>query len=313
MKRSTTFAAKLLLLTLAIAIADRSIGSLLRHYYYRSTHGDQSRLTYVMDSVTDPVLVLGASRALRQYDSRVIADSLQMACYNTGKDKQSVLYCLAVLKAALLRYHPKCVLLDLQAISFSTLQYSLDGLSDLLPYYHQHPEIRPIVDQRSPFEWLKTQSFLYCYNSLLLPIAFDNITHSKDTGIYNGYNPKHGGLRRPPFQPYTLQAISNPSDSSLVAAFREILDLTLENGGRIAVIVSPLYYALPGDPATFQLAKKICAERNVLFLDYTNEAGFIQNKDLFIDELHMNNIGSDLFTRKLCSDLVARGFRNQRE
>jgi len=313
MKKATTFTAKLLLITLAIVIADRSIGSLLRHYYYQNTHGELARVTYVLDSVTDPVLVLGASRALRQYASPIIADSLQMACYNAGKDKQSILYCLAVVKAALLRYHPKCILLDLQAVSFSTLHNSLDELSVLLPYYHQHPELRPIIDQRSPFEWLKTRSLLYCYNSLLLPIAFNHVSHSKDTGIYNGYAPMYGGLRHPPFPYYTVQQVSNPPDSPIVAAFREIINLTLENGGRIAVIVSPVYFPPPGNPTTIQLARKICGEQNVPFLDYTRDTAFVQNKDLFIDEVHMNDVGARRFTSKLCNDLIARGFRNQKE
>jgi hypothetical protein len=65
----------------------------------------------------------------------------------------------------------------------------LDELSILLPYYRNHPEIQSIVNKRSKWEWVKTYSSLYCYNSLALQIIFNNISNRRDANETNGYVP----------------------------------------------------------------------------------------------------------------------------
>jgi hypothetical protein len=307
MKKATAFTAKLLLLTLCVIIADRSIGALLRHFYYRSSSGEQGRLTYSLDSTTAPILVLGSSKALRHYASPIITDSLGLDCYNTGKDKQGLFYSLAVLQATLHRYHPRIILLDFNPIGLVPSQAALDELSILLPYYWQHPEIRPVIDKRSPYERIKTRSLLYCYNSLAVQIAFSNLSHRRDTGSIAGYTPVYPSMRNPPFSPYNTRLIKDPPDTTLVNALLQIITLTRENGCRLAVIVSPTYFPLPDSPSTMIRTKKICDSLQVPLLDYSASTAFPGNKPIFFDNQHLNDSGARIFTRLLCHDLITMG------
>ena len=309
MKKGIAFTCKLLILFAGLIIGDKTIGALLQHYYFRSKHGEEKRLTYVLDSVADPVLVLGSSKAFRQYASPIIADSLRLPCYNAGKDKQGIYYPLAILKAVLLRYHPRVVILDLNAQGFSRgHQDLLDGLSVLLPYYGPHPELRAIIDKRSYWERFKTWSTLYRYNSLVLQIAFNQLSHATDSGIVSGYSPKHQSLQHPPFNPYTEAGITATPDTGLVRAFEEIISLTIQAGGRPAVVVSPVYFPMAGGSTTTRLAAQLCKHYQVPFLNYMDSTAFLYRNDRFFDQQHLNDSGSAIFTRMLCKDLVAHGF-----
>jgi hypothetical protein len=307
MKKTSAFTLKFLLLTIGAIIADRSIGTLLQHFYYRSNGGEQGRLTYALDSATTPVLVLGNSKALRHYASPIITDSLRLACYNTGRDKQGLFYSLAVLQAALHRYHPRIILLDLNPVGLVSSQSGLDELSALLPYYWQHPEIRPTIDKRSRYERLKTQSLLYCYNSLAVQIAYNYLAHRHDTGSIAGYTPVYPSMRNPPFSPYNTRVINDPPDTSLVNAFLQLITLARENGCRLTVIVSPTFFPPPGTPSTMIRTKQLCDSLQVPLLDYSKSTAFLGNKTIFFDNQHLNDSGARTFTRLLCHDLITMG------
>jgi hypothetical protein len=313
MKKSTAFTFKLLILVIGLIIADKTIGALLRHFYFQSKHGEQKRLTYVLDSVNHPVLILGASKALRQYASPIIADSLHLPCYNTGKDKQGIYYNLAILKAVLARYHPQVVILDLHPLGLTHYEELLDDLSVLLPYYDSHIQLRPIIDKRSYWEPVKTWSTLYRYNSLALQIAANQLSHAGDSGIVDGYAPKHETMRRPPYSPYSPASLTAATDPGIVAAFEEIITSTIRAGGRPVVVVSPVYFPIHGGTTTTKLAAQLCERYHIPFLNYMDSTAFLYRNDLFFDEAHLDESGSAVFTQMLCKDLVAKGFRKREE
>lgn len=309
MKNGKIFFGKLLIAAGILVLADIGIGRLMHHFYFRITHGEQGRMTYVIDSTRAPLLVIGSSRAAHHYVSAILADSLHTGCYNAGKDWQGLFYNLAMIKMILHRYKPQTILLDLTPISFAASEASLDKLDVLLPYYHQHPEIQPVFDKKGPAQRILTLSSLYCYNSLILQIIFNNRSRQIDEGIVNGYIPKMDTLNHPPFQPYSDEELFGKPDTALVNAFREILTLTRLSNCRLAVVVSPVYFPLYHSTSTIQLAKKICDTRQIPFFDYTCSAIFNGKTGFFTDEQHLNNAGAERFTRILCSDLAAKGFR----
>jgi hypothetical protein len=308
MSKRKSFLLKSLIVAISIIMADAGIGMLMHHFYFRIHHGEQGRVTYVIDSTNDAILVLGSSRASHHYVSTIISDSLHLGCYNAGKDKQGLYYCLALLKMVLLRYNPQYVILDLTPVAFETQESGLDELSVLLPYYRQHSEIRKIVNRRSMWEWLKTYSSLYCYNSLPLQIAFNNLSNERDADAINGYIPLYTKMNSISNSSYILQQKADLTDSAIVMAFEEIINITKENGCKLAIIVSPIYFSLPRGTSSIMLAKKICDLQQVPFFDYTQSTNFIGNTPIFGDEQHLNNTGAELFSRKLCTDLIARGF-----
>lgn len=304
-----SFFRKALIVLLGLILADICLGQLLRHYYFRVRRGEQYRLTYTLDSTRADVLVMGSSRAVHQYIPTIISDSLHASCYNAGKDLQGIFYDLAVLKAITGRYHPRTIILDLTPIAFLPEEAALNELSVLLPYYRQHPELRPILNRRSRWEWLKTCSSLYCFNSLALPIIYNGMAAADDPGVINGYIPRYDSLKHTPSPPFTIPQLVEATDTGLAMAFRDIILVARQNHCTPIVVVSPVYYPLPIGSSTIRLAGELCTQWQVPFFDFTTSAGFHYRPDLFYDELHLNDRGAALFSRMLCSELIAKGFR----
>jgi len=303
MGKAKTFFLKLLIIGSIILILDQGLGKLMKHYYYKIDHAEQGRTTYAIDLTRDDILILGSSRASHHYVPAIISDSLGSSCYNAGKDKQGLFYCQAVLNAVFKRHIPKMVILDLSPNSFEKTEMELDELSILLPYYRNHPEIKPIVNKRSKWEWIKTYSSLYCYNSLALQILFNNISNQRDENETNGYVPlenKENILATPSdFYP-----IENNPEKKLIAVFKDLINTTKLNKCKFIVVVSPIYYSLANSTKDLELAKSICSQENISYFDYSQSVTFINNGPvLFSDKQHLNNTGAILFSQALCSDI----------
>ena len=313
MNKGRQFWIKCLIVATAIFLADRGIGSLLQHYYAKIHSGEQGRLTYVIDSVHTPILVLGTSRAAHHYVSDLIADSFHRSCYNAGKDKQGLFYQQAVLATILRRYHPSYILLDLSPIAFAPSEADPDELSVLLPYYTRYPEIRAALRKKSPWEPVKTLSTLYRYNSLCLQVAFDILSRREDTSIHNGYIPNDQSLTPPWSTPYTTDQTTATPDSALVNSFQAIIRLARQQDCRLAVVVSPLFFRPDSSTSSIRLAAEVCRRNNIPFLDYTRQSSFNQHPGLFSDEQHLDHTGALLFSSLLCKDLQKTGFLTKYE
>ena len=303
MGKGKKFLLKLLIVLTGMAIADVAVGGLMGHFYFRIRHGEQARTTYAVDSANPEILILGSSRASHHYIPAIIEDSLGMSCYNAGKDKQGVFYSLAILKAVCARHRPQGVILDITPFSFETKESALDQLSILLPYYRQHPEIRAIVDKRSGWEWLKTKSLLYCYNSLPLQILFNNISAEREAGAENGYVPLYNKWNPNSYVKESREQENSPADSTIVKAFEEIILIAKKLQIPLVVTVSPIYSAAGIHTQTMRLAKEICAGKGVYFFDFSQFKTLIVNANLFSDRQHLNNSGAVLFSGLLCNDL----------
>ncbi len=294
---------KLLIVAGCLLLADKGLGLIWQHYYFKIRYREQGRTNYAVDSCRAETVILGSSRAEHHYVTAVISEELTTSCYNAGKDKQRLRYALAMLEMMYRRYTPKQVILDLNPTAFETTENGLDELSVLLPYYRSHPEIRPIVNERNRFEWIKTGSDLYCYNSLPLKILFNNISGEKNAGEMNGYVPLLIRKEFIPDSPDSLLSVL-PADSGLVECFKQIVRLTRDRGTRLIVVVSPIYYRLAKNLSTMVIARKICAEEKIIFLDYSQSPPFLNHgPQMYLDLGHLNDSSAILFSRMLAMDL----------
>ncbi|HEV3223225.1 MAG TPA: hypothetical protein VGZ90_10115 [Puia sp.] len=302
MKRISFFRKIFIIMTFLILI-DRGLGTILQHYYLKIRHGEQGRTNYVIDSCNSETIILGSSRAAHHYVSPVISEILHTTCYNAGKDKQRLRYCLAMLNILYQRYSPKQILLDLNPTAFEVNENGLDELSVLLPYYGLHPEIRSIVNERNRFECIKTYSDLYRLNSLPLKILFNNISKERDANESSGYVPLVIHKELIPDTPDKLPG-SLPIDSSIVNCFKDIVRLVKDHGSRLFVIVSPIYYQLPENLKTIEIAKSICRNEKIIFLDYSQSRLFLDHgPEMFLDMGHLNDSSAIVFSTILSRDL----------
>lgn len=286
-----------------LILIDKGLGAILQHYYFKIHHGEQGRTTYIIDSCISETIILGSSRAAHHYSSPVISEILHTTTYNAGKDKQRLRYSQALLNMIYRRYSPKVIILDLNPTAFEKNENGLDELSILLPYYSSHPEIRSIVNERNRFEWIKTYSDLYRFNSLPLKILFNNLFSERDANESAGYVPLVIHKELIPKTSDSLPA-SQPIDRSIVDCFKKIIALVKDHGSRLIVVVSPIYYKLPINLKTLELAKSICANEQISFLDYSQSRQFLDHgPEMFLDMGHLNDSSAIIFSTLLSGDL----------
>ena len=286
-----------------LIILDKGLGAILQHYYFKIRHGEQGRTTYIIDSCNSETIILGSSRAAHHYVSPVFSEILHSTTYNAGKDKQRLRYSLALLYMIYRRYSPKQIILDLNPTAFEKNENGLDELSILLPYYSSHPEIRSILNERNRFECIKTYSDLYRFNSLPLKILFNNLSSERDANESDGYVPLVIHKELIPQIPDSLPA-SQPVDSSIVNCFKKIIAIVKDHGSRLIVVVSPIYYKLPGNLKTLEMAKTICANEQISFLDYSQSQQFLAHgPEMFLDMGHLNDSSAIIFSTLLSEDM----------
>ncbi|WP_405410904.1 hypothetical protein [Maribacter sp. Asnod1-A12] len=284
---------------------DFTLGHGVTYFYYNQSAGPQYMTTYAMDKSKEELLIFGSSRAKHHYNTKVLEDELELSIFNTGSDGNFIFYQTALLKAILNRHTPKFIIYDFYG-SFGYEQNDYDRLSALLPYYNNHPEIREIVNMRSPFELIKNISHIYPYNSTPGKIVMGNITSkSSKTAHHNnkGYEPvnkKFHNLAEIPYrEPYDF-------DENKVKVFREFLQLCKNRNIPVLVTISPVSYNYPND-FSFEMCKDICEQEGISVYDFSNKTAFPKDLSLFADEIHLNEQGSTVFS-KLIVELVKTKF-----
>jgi hypothetical protein len=292
-----SFFIKLSIFVVTVAAADVIIGGVLKKAYFNQHQGYDFLTTNAIKNTTAPVLIFGSSRAVNIFNPALIEEELKLPCYNAGRVGQSVFYHYGVLKSVLKRYTPKKIILSFDAGNFEKDQEDYDRISTLLPYYKTVPEIESIVGLRGPFEELKTISYIYPYNSMLLPIVSGNMKKKNKYHNIKGYIPINKTISGPlPAIDFTK---AKNLDAKKINIFRAFIIECNRANIELHVVCPP--YLLEGfaNDLSIQTAKKIASDYNVNFIDFSNDSFFTQQPFLFADFRHLNEKGSEIFTRQI--------------
>jgi hypothetical protein len=295
------FLFKGLALLLMVFIADRCIGTLLNHYYFRQTSGALYRTTVAMEQTGAKVLVLGSSRANHHYYPVFFEERLKQSFYNTGRDATSIFYDQIITKAVLKRYRPKLMVLDLNREAFMENDADYDKLSEFLPYYNTHPEIRGIINLKRPLERVKLLSKIYPFNSYLITIAVGNTEFNKKRkGDTKGYVPISKKWTQP-LQSETAKTYK--IDQNKVNTYKDIIASCKAAGVRLVIVSSPYFIRFKSEDNSLALAKLLAKKESIAFYDFSQDAYFLNRSSLFTDTYHLNNDGAMIFTNKLLDSL----------
>lgn len=292
---------KLLIFILIISILDVAIGNLLRYYYFKQTNGFLSRTTQAIEKTTASVLIFGSSKANHQYHPEIFEKRLNLSYYNAGRDGSSIFYHYAVLKSVLQRYSPKMIILDISR-DFEKNQESYDRISMLLPYYKSHPEMRTIIEMKSPYEKFKLISNIYPYNSLLFSILAGNSDLNNERyNFIKGYGPltrvwknKIQTLKKPPT--YEL-------DSNKIHIYDLFISDCLKAGTKLYIVSSPDFIKLNFIEKSNIVADEIARKYNLRFINYSNDSLFLNNAKYFADISHLNDDGAKIFSNLIIDDI----------
>lgn len=292
----------IIIVVVVVLVLDFAIGSTLRYFYFKQDSGFLSRTTFAIENTTADVIIFGASTANHHYYPEVFKEKLKMSYYNSGRDGNSILYHYAVLKSILKRFSPKIVILDLGRGEFNETKVSYDRLSSLLPYYKKHPEIRSIIELKSPFEKIKLISKIYPFNSMLLSIAIGNTEYNKKRwNELNGYIPVSKVWNAPV---KTDSALVNYSlDSIKIKIYKRFLEDCINSNVKLFVVCSPCYIKFLKEDSTIVIGQEMAQKKNINFFVYSNYPLFLNNPSYFGDPLHLNNDGAQVFSTIIADEI----------
>ncbi len=283
---------------------DFLIGRLFNKFYLKQTSGWEYRTKYSIEDTKADILIFGASRAQQQYNPLYFEERLQQTCYNVGRDGEPIFYYYAVLKGILSRHLPKMIILDIENGVFKESASSYDRISILLPFYKTHPEMRSIIELRSPFEKFKLQSGIYPYNSMLLKILKGNIkSGGKEKEDIKGYLPLLRSLNEPTrtvdlSKPYKL-------DSNKLNCYKAFINDCNKANIKLYLINSPYYFNSIGKDISMEIAKDIANKNSLDFIDFSKDEFFLKSPHLFDDTVHVNLAGSKIFSNRVIDSIIS--------
>jgi hypothetical protein len=291
-----------LLFIALLAAADFIVGKTLKYFYERQSSGWEYSTRYSAEQTKADVLIFGASRAQQQYNPTYFEDTLHLTCYNAGRDGTPFFYHYAMLQAVLKRYTPKIIVLDCEYAALKNAASSYERLSVLLPLYKDHPEMQNTINLRSRYEKYKFLSSIYPYNSMLFKIAVANLQSNKqEQEDIKGYVPLRSSINEPikTFDyrmPYEL-------DSIKIKMLNSFIDECSKRNIRLYFVCSPYYMKTIGTDYSLAVTKKIAAEKNVPFFDYSKDTMYFSSPQFFDDTVHLNINGSKIFSSAIAAKI----------
>lgn len=304
------FFLKLFILIIIIAFLDFTIGSTLRYYYFKQTSGLQYRTTYAIEKTTADILIFGSSRANHHYQPEMFEKRLNLSYYNVGRDGNYIFYHYAVLKAILKRYSPRVIILDLISGEFRSDHDSYDRLQSLLPYYRKHPEMRSVIELKSPYEKIKLLSNIYPFNSSIFTIAAGNSKfNQKRFEETEGYIPLRKNWNEPIRTAESTWTIYN-IDSTKVRIYDAFINDCINANIKLYIVCSPYFVKSLTPDYSLIKAKEIANKHNVPFFDFSGDSTFFANSALFADESHLNDEGAKKFSNLLVDKILMMGKLN---
>ena len=308
------------ILLITVIALDQLAGWILHRLYFSMKSGVQYETTFAMTKSTADVVVTGSSKARRNYNTPLIADSLHLTCYNAGHDGQSLLFSYAVVKMMLAHYTPKMIVVEMfpEELYYKDVHY--DRLNELLPYYADYPEVREVALMRGerdeegssfekkmiPFntEKIKLLSQSYRYNSQWVDLIRGK---GKKHKVESGYLPLNivltDALREKFIAEFEMQKARERDrhiDANKLKSLEGIAKLCAEKNVKLVLVMSPVLKRYDDD-AVYDVVKKIALSHQLSFLDYTGDARFADSK--YFADNHMNGTGATYFSQVLSQEL----------
>lgn len=306
------FLVKLFMFLFILFLLDFAIGSILKSLYFTQDSGLLYRTTYALDSTKADILIFGASKANHHYYPDAFEKKLNMSCYNAGRDGYDIFYHYAILQGVLKRYSPKIVILDFARVEFFRNQDSYDRLSSLLPYYNEHPEMRSIIQLKSPYEKYKLLSKIYPYNSLIFTIAMGNTRFNKsrrNNNDDNGYVPltkiwKERIITDTSFKKYEL-------DSNKIKLFKSFVMDCINSNVKLYIFISPYFKNFKFEDPSVLIAEEFTKKYNIPFYDFSNDSLFLNHAGLFYDPIHLNDRGAKIYSNIVIDKIMQDQLNNE--
>ena len=285
---------KILIIAVFIFALDFSIGLVLRHFYFAQKMGTAHHITQCIEKTKADILIFGTSRAQHSYNPEIFEKSLGKSCYNVGQAGLNIFFTLAIQRCVLKRYTPEIMILEVFPIDLlAESKEEYNRLSYLLPYYSKHDELRDIINLRSPYEKFKMLSGIYPYNSLLLPLIYNNV-FEMNYKYQKGYIPLEQTMNAAQKEKMNYKEIK--IDQNQLSAFESFITNARNAGCQLYVAISPLYTEANAAYATgLQTTLAVLAKHKIKLWDYSADPRF-NDVQFFKDPIHINDKGAQTYS-----------------
>ena len=240
------------------------------------------------------ILILGASRATRHYNSMMLIDSLGKTCFNAGQDGQPIYNQYLNLLNSLQNGKVETVFLDLSSVQISD-KWITERLEPLVPFYWANDTVRAIIDNVSDKTFPPSVIYLSSliqYNSQFQ--KFLRYFSPQDVYIFHGYIPLPYSGKEFKYKP--LKESSFTINDKGMEYLSRIASVCKKNNIDFYIIVSP---SLRDCSLFYSYISDYCRENDIKFLNYSNLQSCIGDLRLWQDYDHMNSKGADIFTAEL--------------
>ncbi len=276
-----------------VAVIDCGFGVICDYLNSHSKGGNTKDRYYIAKQTSEDLLMMGSSRMHHHYVTEIVEDSLHMSAYNCGVDGNGIILSYGYLLMITERYKPKMIIYDISGFDM----YGDDNKRyiDLLKEYYREPGIIDILTSIDKKERVKLLSSLYRYNSKFIPFLKDYF-NSSSSGL-KGYVPINRAIQGPPTGVFVNDNTFIP-DSMKLSYVRKFVEKCQEESIRLIFCSSPFYGKTPESTYNDPI-KDICIEKNIPFLDFSEDREINGDYRYYSDAVHLNEKGSILFTRKL--------------
>jgi hypothetical protein len=295
--KSGVFILKLLLFFALLGAVDWTVGSVIEQVHRRAPYGTNwTKENWLLSEQFD-VVIFGSSRAFRHYVPSVISEHVGESVFNAGQNGQYLLYSYALEQLLITNYTPKLIVLDVLpsfVVKAKNPNEEFERLSSISPYFYNR-EVQKLLTRGNVFERIKYASKMYRYNSKLLSIL-DNL---RGSGIKadNGYEVM-GDFTFHDRNPFIVDQLDTVEiDSFKLSIVKKFI--TSARAKNINVIVSFSPVSEPLSEKVQQVVhfyEQLFTEMDVPFLNFATPE--YQNKEIFLDLIHMDGVGAELFSRE---------------
>lgn len=293
------FITKIILLLVILFFVDRLTGHLFKHMQYHSKGGDTGRMIYIADSMNEDILIFGSSRAIHHYVPKVIEDSLQLSCYNCGRDGNGIIFSYGMYRLFRDRHSPKIIIYDI-IDSFDLIdEGNNEKYLDWLRYFYDKPGIDSIFVDIDKSEKYKMIPQMRRYNRKFIQIASDYIRPQQSD--IKGYRPLEGIMNYEPIESNTLSKKSIRIDENKLKYFKMLIKDCKERNTKLIFTVSPKYKG--NEDNTYKIIQQLAKVENIPFFYHYNDTEISPNKKYFEDSFHMNKYGAEIYTKKIIHEI----------
>lgn len=293
------FIGKLVLFLFLFLIADYSLGAIINNFHLKTGNINLQNANYgFLNSPDDDILFFGASEVSHSFISEKVTKETDMSSYNLASDACGIYYQYPLLETILETHKPKVILI-------SAFQLTMDGsdyLTRLYPYYKNNDNVKEVVDEIHPMEFLKLSLKGYIYNSQIIRIFDSRNNNSKG---YVPLKPRTDVIENQNFNELPEGKNYNISDDTKLY-FIKFLEKAVSSGATVYVYVPPILEKI--NETYLNNVKSITKNAGAQLLDFSTDYSLLNNKELFNDKIHLNNNGAkilmDKFVRIIKNDTI---------